>query len=418
MGITWHEHFAERARPASSSDLGHLLGFGSRTDLISLAGGFPAPELFPVELFQEALNAVMTSDGQAALQYGPTEGYLPLRAFLAERMGRFGISAEPEEVLITSGSQQGLDLVARLFVDPGSIVAVEDPSYVGGLEAFGSYQARYATVPIDEEGMQVDWLAELLPQLEPAPRLIYVLPNFQNPSGGTLSLARRKRLLELSYRHSLPIVEDDPYGELRYEGEHLPSLKSLDTEGIVINLGTFSKILSPGVRLGWVVAPREVIRQLVRAKQAADLHTASLVQRAAYEVCRTGFLDRHVETIKPAYRERRDVMAQALAGVLPSGSSLSRPQGGLFLWAGLPAGIDAAALLVDAVREGVAYVPGVAFHPHHDRTNTLRLNFSGVDPALIEEAVARLGRGLARHLRPAEELRADDLSPGLATQAA
>lgn len=393
MGVHWQGLYAERVRFAQGSALRDLLRFGSMPDLISLAGGFPAPELFPVDAFRDAMEAVLASEAGAALQYGPTEGYMPLRGFLAERMSRFGVAAGPEEVLVTSGSQQGLDLVARLLVDPGSLVVVEDPSYVGGLAAFGGCQAGYLVVPMDGEGMQVELLEELLERGGPKPRLIYALPNFQNPGGSTLSLGRRHRLLELSYRHGIAILEDDPYGELRYEGEPLPSLKSLDTEGNVIYLGSFSKILSPGVRLGWVVASREVIERLAGIKQGMDLNTNSLAQHVVYRVCRKGLLEKHVEEAKPVYRERRDVMLRALAKQLPEGARWSRPEGGLFVWVQLPQGLDTNAMLVEAVqKEKVAYVPGIAFHPRGDRTNTVRLNFSAVSVPMIREGVRRLGR--------------------------
>ena len=392
MGVQWQSLYAERVRHARGSALRDLLRAGSIPDVISLAGGFPDPELFPVDAFRHATESVLVSEAGAALQYGPTEGYLPLRSFLAERMSRFGVAASLEEVLITSGSQQGLDLVSRLLVDPGSVVVVEDPSYVGGLLSFASCQAQYLAIPVDAEGMQVDLLEDLLARSGPKPKLIYALPNFQNPAGGTLSLPRRHKLLELSYRHGIPILEDDPYGELRYDGEHLPSLKSLDTEGNVIYLGSFSKILSPGVRLGWVVAPRDVVDQLADMKQAVDLNTNSLAQHVVHRVCLTGLLERHIEAVKPVYRERRDVMLHALAKYLPAGSSWSRPQGGLFIWTRLPEQMDAAAMLVDATGERVSYVPGACFHPHGDCTNTLRLNFSAVPPPMIREGVRRLGR--------------------------
>ncbi|MCL4368528.1 MAG: PLP-dependent aminotransferase family protein [Actinobacteria bacterium] len=392
MGLDWQGLYAERYRVSQESPLGDLLRYSSMPDLISLAGGYPASELFPVKAFRDAFDAVLATDAGAALQYGPAEGYLPLREFLAERMSRFGISASPEEVLITHGSQQGIDLVARLFVDPGSLVAVEDPSYVGGLQAFDGYEARYLVIPTDEEGMQVDRLEEAMARGDRHPRLIYELPNFQNPSGATLSLERRHRLLELSYRYGIPILEDDPYGELRYEGEDLPSLKSMDGEGNVIYLGTFSKILVPGLRLGWVVAPAEVIHRLLRGKEAADLHTNSLAQRAAYEVCRNGLLDRHVGKMKPVYRRRRDTMLRSLRKHLPEGARWSRPEGGLFLWVQLPGGVDTAAMLADAVREKVAYVPGSAFNPRREKTSAMRLNFSSRTPSEIEEGIRRLGR--------------------------
>lgn len=392
MAVHWQNLYTESARLVGGSPLRDVLRFGSDPDFISLAGGFPAPELFPVDAFREAAEAALGSDAATALQYGPTEGYMPLRSFLAERLSRSGIAASAEEVLITNGSQQGLDLAARLLVEPGSLVVVEDPSYVGGLAAFGNYQAGYLVVSMDDDGMQVDVLAELLQREGPKPKLIYALPNFQNPGGSTLSLTRRHQLLDLSYRHGIPILEDDPYGELRYEGEPIPSLKSLDVEGSVIYLGTFSKILSPGVRLGWMVASREVIERLAAIKQGVDLNTNSLAQHVVYQVCRKGLLEGHVERAKPVYRERRDVMLRALAKQLPEGSSWSRPEGGLFIWAQLPPDIDTHAMLAEAVREKVAYVPGVAFHPRGDRTNTVRLNFSAVSVPMIREGVRRLGR--------------------------
>ncbi len=399
MALDWQGLFAERFRVSRESPIRDLLRFSSMPDLISLAGGYPAPELFPVDAFREAFDAVLANDARAALQYGPAEGYLPLREFLVDRMALSGVKAVPEELLITNGSQQGLDLLARLFVDPGSTVVVENPSYVGGLQAFNSYQARYAVIPTDDEGMQVERLEALLAEGRLRPRLIYVLPNFQNPSGVTLSLERRQRLLELSYRHGIPILEDDPYGELRYEGKRLPSLKSMDTEGHVIYLGTFSKILVPGLRLGWAVAPREVIQLMVKGKEASDLHTSYLAQRATCEVCRRGLLDGHIARMKSVYRRRRDTMLRALEKHLPDGAGWSHPQGGLFLWVRLPEGVDTKAMLAEAVGEKVAYVPGSAFNPHGQPTSTMRLNFSSSTPSQIEEGVRRLGLVAGRWCR-------------------
>jgi 2-aminoadipate transaminase len=391
MALEWRGLYAKRFRTDQESPLRDLLRFSSMPGLISLAGGFPAAELFPVDELHEAFDAVMSSEPSSALQYGTAEGYLPLRGFLAERLSRFGVRATPEELLIVNGSQQGLDLLARLFVDPGSTVVVEDPSYVGGLQAFAACEARYLIVPADDEGMQVERLEELLKGTATMPRLIYVLPNFQNPCGATLSLARRRALLELSHRHGIPIVEDDPYGELRFEGEPLPSLKSMDEEGTVIQLGTFSKILVPGLRLGWVVAEREVIQKLVNGKQSADLNSSALAQRVAWEACRRGALERQIERVKPVYRERRDVMLKAVAKQLPAGSCWSRPEGGLFLWATLPDGVDTGAMLAEAVTEKVAYVPGSAFDPLGRATSNMRLNFSSAAPDQIEEGIARIG---------------------------
>ncbi|MHB0869013.1 MAG: aminotransferase-like domain-containing protein [Chloroflexota bacterium] len=396
MALDWQGLYAERFRASRESPLRDLLRFSGMPDLISLAGGYPAAELFPVDAFREAFDVALADDARSTLQYGLSEGYLPLRGFLADRMSQFGVAASPEELLITNGSQQGLDLLARLFVDPGSTVVVENPSYVGGLEAFNGYQARYLVVPTDEEGMQVDRLEEALAAGKVRPRLIYALPNFQNPSGATLSLARRRRLLELSYRYGIPILEDDPYGELRYEGKALPSLKSMDSEGHVIYLGTFSKILVPGLRLGWVLASSEVVQRLVEGKQASDLCTSYVAQRATYEVCRMEILDRHIGRMRQVYRRRRDTMLRALARELPASAGWSRPRGGLFLWVTLPEEVNTGAMLDDAVREKVAYVPGSAFNPHGQPTSSLRLNFSSASPSQIEEGIRRLGRVACR----------------------
>jgi 2-aminoadipate transaminase len=401
MTLNWPDYYAERIRTDSGPTLGSLLGLDP--DTISLAGGLPAPEFFPLEAIKDAVASVLDSDAHGALQYGPTPGYYPLREFLAERMSNMGVKASPEQVMITTGSQQGLDLVGRLLIDPGSTVVVEDPSYAGGLQAFDSCQARYLAVPIDDDGMRVELLEERLAGAGSRPRFIYALPNFQNPSGVTLSLERRRQLLDLAYRHRIPVVEDDPYGELRYDGEPLPSIKSMDAGGSVIYLGTFSKILAPGLRLGWIVAEEGVIEQLVKLKQGVDLHTDSLSQRIAYLVSRDGWLERQIQTVKPVYRERRDAMLRALERYLPPGSSWTRPQGGLFVWASLPEGIDTGATLPDALAAKVAYVPGVAFHPHKDRNNGMRLNFSYPTPERIDEGIRRLGEVVARHL-PAEEM--------------
>lgn len=402
MGVNWEGLYSDSARAAQGSPLRDLLRYGASPDVISLAGGFPAPELFPVDAFRAAAEAALTEDPGAALQYSLAEGYPPLRAFVADRLTRQGIRVSPEEVLMTNGSQQGLELVARLLVTQGCEVVSEDPSYVGGLSVFGCHHADYRVVSVDADGMQVDLLEELLRSDGPKPKLIYALPNFQNPTGNTLSLSRRHKLLELSYRHGIPILEDDAYGELRFEGEHIPSLKSMDSEGAVIYMGSFSKILSPGVRLGWLVAKEEVIHHLLGLKLAMDLSGNSLTQHIVYRVCSTGMLEGHIEGVKPFYRERRDAMLRGLEKHLPEGATWSRPKGGLFVWVRLPEGIDAQAMLADALREKVAYVPGIAFHPLRDCSNTMRLNFSGVPVPKIREGVRRLGRVVKRWSEAAE----------------
>jgi 2-aminoadipate transaminase len=341
------------------------------------------------------------------LQYSTTEGYRPLRDMIARHMVRYGIAVEPENILITSGSQQALDLIGKIFINPGDRLLVEKPTYVGALQAWNAYQAEYITLALDDEGLQTDGLEDAL---RAGAKFIYVLPNFHNPAGVTLALERRQRLVELADRYGVPLIEDDPYGQLRYEGEHLPPLVVLDGRlrtreevpysGNVLYLSTFSKTLAPGLRLGWVVAPAAVIQRLVHAKQGVDLHTSTLAQMIAYEVARGGFLDRHVRFIRTVYRERRDAMFAALRKYFPASAHWTTPQGGLFLWVTLPECLDATVLLQAAIAENVAFVPGVSFFADGSGHHTFRLNFSNATPARIEEGIRRLGSVLERALAP------------------
>jgi 2-aminoadipate transaminase len=346
----------------------------------------------------DAAARVLAEHGSQALQYGTTEGYRPLREMLAHNMARYGLNITADNILITSGSQQALDLLGKVFINPGDRILVEAPTYLGALQAWNSYGAEYVPVTTDEDGMDT---ASLEAALRSGPKFIYALPNFQNPTGVTLSLERRTRLVELADHYGVPIVEDDPYGQLRYEGEHLTPLAVLDGRrshvdghcysGNVIYLSTLSKTLAPGLRLGWVVAAPEVITRLAQAKQGTDLHTATFTQMVAYEVARDGFLDRHIRLIRSVYSERRDVMLAALEAEFPEGVRWTRPQGGLFLWVTLPSQLDAAALLKEALAQKVAFVPGAPFFPNGGGHNTFRLNFSNATPERIREGIARLG---------------------------
>jgi 2-aminoadipate transaminase len=404
-----------------SSIIRELLRLTEKPDIISFAGGLPAPEVFPVKEFEAATQQVLAEYGSRALQYGTTEGYGPLREYIVQRMSRYGIEAEPENVLITSGSQQALDLIGKILINPGDLILTEQPTYVGAIQAWRAYQAEFATVPIDDEGLRTDLLEEALCA---GPKFMYILPNFQNPAGVTLSLKRRMKLLEIADRYGIPIIEDDPYGQLRYEGDHLPSLVALDAQklngrgvsgngmgffrGNVIYLSTFSKTLAPGLRLGWVVAPKEVIKRCVMGKQGMDLHTSTFVQMVAYEVIKDGFLDEHVRHIRRVYRERRDVMLAAMERYFPPEVHWTIPAGGLFLWITLPESLNTTLLLEKAVENKVAYVPGSAFDPAGDSLNTARLNFSNARPENIELGIKRLGQvfetaiqqGLAREASP------------------
>ncbi|HEX6739996.1 MAG TPA: PLP-dependent aminotransferase family protein, partial [Vicinamibacteria bacterium] len=358
--LAWTDRFAQRTAGVTSSAIRELLKLTERPDIISFAGGLPAPEAFPLVAVEAACRQVLEGHGAEALQYGATEGYLPLRQLLVRHMVRYGIEATPDNVLITSGSQQALDLVGKLLINPGDHVATEQPTYLGALQAFRAYQAQYLPVSVDGDGMDVTRLEQAL---RGGPKFLYALPNFQNPSGVTLSLARRQRVVELAAHYGVPIVEDDPYGQLRYEGEHLPPLVKLDaerrggaTDGGVIYLGTLSKILGPGLRIGWVVAPADVIRKLVQLKQGADLHTSTFAQMVAYETARGGFLDAHVRHVRKVYGRRRDIMLRALEAHFPPQVRWTRPQGGLFLWVTLPPELDSACLLGRALEQKVAFV--------------------------------------------------------------
>jgi 2-aminoadipate transaminase len=406
METPWEYRYAHRVKTMKSSAIRELLKLTELPDIISFAGGLPAPEVFPVKEFQEACNQVLSTHGTQALQYSTTEGHTPLRELIAKRSASDGLQVTTENILITSGSQQALDFVGRLFINPGDYVVVEAPTYLGALQAFNTFGAQYVSVRADEHGMIMD---ELEAALRVGPKFIYILPNFQNPSGSTLSLERRQKLVELADKYGVPIVEDDPYGKLRYEGEHLPSVAVLDSRyrkeqsgeynGNVIYLSTFSKLLAPGLRLAWMVAPPQVIRKFVMTKQAADLHTSSFNQYVAYEVAKSGFLDEHVKVIRSVYKERRDAMVEMMEEVFPPEFKWTKPEGGMFFWGALPENVDTAEVLKAAVERKVAFVPGEAFHPNGGGTNTMRLNFSFSTPETIREGIARLGVTLKEALK-------------------
>ncbi len=410
MHTLWEHRFAQRTERMSGSAIRELLKLTESPDVISFAGGLPAPEIFPKEEFLAATERVLNAEnGALALQYSTTEGYRPLREMIARHASRYGINVNGDNVMITSGSQQALDLLGKIFINRGDRILVEAPTYLGALQAWNAYGAEYVTVPMDEHGMDTD---ELEKALRTGPKFIYALPNFQNPSGVTLTLERRQRLVELAEKYGVPIVEDDPYGQLRYEGEHLPSLVTLDAQlidhcdlcytGNVIYLSTFSKILAPGLRVAWVVAPPNVIRKLVLAKQGADLQTATLSQMVIHEIARGGFIDRHIKTIREVYGARRDAMLSAMQEHFPRSVKWTKPEGGLFLWGILPEGVNAKHVLEAAVQEKVAFVPGAPFYPNGRGENTMRLNFSNMPIVKIHDGIARLGRVLEREVGEAE----------------
>jgi 2-aminoadipate transaminase len=391
--------FSERAGEMKSSAIREILKITEKPDVISFAGGLPAPELFPIEALTKACDKVLHEHGPQSLQYSLTKGILPLRQLLAEILSQKGTRVTEENVLITGGSQQGLDLTGRVFLNEGDVVIGESPTYLGAIQAFNAYRPRWVTVDMDGEGILVDQVERKI--REHKPRLIYVVSNFQNPTGITLSLKRRKQLVEVVQRYGVPIIDDNPYGELRYVGEHLPSLRSLGGE-MVIELGTFSKIVSPGLRVAWVIASTEVIAMYERMKQGVDLHTNTFAQYVLCQYIKDGNLQPHIEEIKAAYSERRRVMVEALSEHFPEDVKWYEPDGGLFLWVELPAGSSATAILDKAVEQKVAYVPGKPFYPHEDRDNTLRLNFSNASLDMIREGMRRLGEVLKENVKKAE----------------
>jgi 2-aminoadipate transaminase len=393
----WEGSLAKRTERMQSSVIRELLKFATLPDMISFAGGLPAPVAFPVRDFRDACCWVLDHDAEHALQYGPTEGYPPLKDYLIEAMAKYEIPAVHDNILFTNGSQQALDFIGRVFIDEGDKIITGRPTYLGAIQAWDVYGPQYVTVPLDDDGMRMDKLEEAL-EANPDVKFIYVLPNFHNPAGTTLPRDRRLRLVELAAKHRVFIVEDDPYGELRYEGEDITPIFAMHKEN-TIYLSTFSKTLSPGLRLGWIVAPERIMKRFIQAKQGADLHTSSLVQYLAYDICQRGLLRAHVKRIRKIYRERRDTMLRAMEEHFPPGVTWTRPQGGLFLWARLPDGVDTEELLKAAVEEKVAFVPGRAFYPGGDGGRCcMRLNFSYCEPEIIEEGINRLGRAIKRKL--------------------
>jgi 2-aminoadipate transaminase len=397
--MPWDACFARRTELTTRSPIRELLKFTIQPEVISFAGGLPAPELFPVERMRQATDTVLAQHGPEALQYGTTEGLPELRSFLAERLSSATLRVKPENILIVTGSQQALDLLARVFVNEHDRVILENPTYLGMLQTLRPYDPTYLPVTTDEDGMRIEAIPALLRQ---HPSLLYVVPTFQNPQGTTLSKERRLELIHMLESHPVPLVEDNPYSELRYAGESEPSLLELDAQslgirelgGRVIYLGTFSKILSPGLRVGWVAAPLPVIDKLVEAKQSTDLHTSTLVQYIIHEVVRDGFLESHIAQLRAAYRERRDAMLSAMAQYFPQEVTWSHPAGGLFLMVYLPQYLDAEELLQEALAYKVAFVPGLDFHVGNSGHNTFRLNFSHERPPVIEEGISRLGHVL------------------------
>ena len=396
--------YAKRMDLFKKSELGEILKLIEEPDIISFAGGLPASELFPVEEMKKVSVKVLDENGEEALQYSGSQGYLPLRNHIAKRMNEKGkTNVKAEDILVTSGSQQALDFAGNVFLDEGDIVLCESPSYLGALNAFKGYKPEIMEVPTDKEGMITEELEKMLKENAKV-KFIYVIPDFQNPTGITWSLDRRKKFMEVVNKYEIPVIEDNPYGELRYEGEFLPALKSFDTKGLVIYLGTFSKIFCPGYRLGWTCAYKDILQKFITCKENSDLQTSTIGQRELSKYIDDYDLDEHVEKIKSTYKKRRDLMLDCMEKEFPEGVSFTHPHGGLFTWVKLPEKLNAQDLMKKCVENKVAYVPGGFFFPEGNKENYFRLNYSSSKEEKIVEGIKRLGDVLKEALNETAEV--------------
>ncbi|WP_026895384.1 PLP-dependent aminotransferase family protein [Clostridiisalibacter paucivorans] len=382
-------NYAKRMDNIKASEIRELLKLTQQPEIISFAGGLPAPELFPVKQMAEVSKQVLEEVGSSALQYGPTEGYGPFREQIVKRMKKGQIETSKENILVTSGSQQGLDLTGMIFLNPGDVVLCESPSYLGALNAFKAYQPKFKEVSTDDDGMVMEDLEKILEETENV-KFVYVIPDFQNPSGRTWSIERRKKLVELANKYNIAIIEDNPYGELRFEGEIPPAVKHYDTEGRVAYLGTFSKTFAPGMRLGWICAEGEFLQKYIFVKQGTDLQTSTVSQMQLAKYLEKYDLDEHIEKIKVVYKKRRDLMLNTMKSEFPEGVKFTYPEGGLFTWVILPEHINAKDLAKLAIEKKVAFVPGGSFFPNGGNENTLRLNYSNMDEERIVLGIKRL----------------------------
>lgn len=395
--------FAKRMDGLKGSEIRELLKLTENPEVISFAGGLPAPELFPVDEMKTISKVVLEESGRQALQYATTEGYTPLREHIADRMNsKSKTNITHNDILITNGSQQGLDFSGKVFLDEGDVVLCESPSYLGALNAFKAYSPKFIEVPTDNNGMIMDELEKILETTDRV-KMIYVIPDFQNPTGRTWPLERRERFMEIINKYEIPVVEDNPYGELRFEGESLPSLKSMDRKGLVIYLGSFSKIFCPGYRIGWLCASPEILSKYIFVKQGADLQASSISQREVSKFMDIYDLDAHVEKIKTVYRKRRDLMLQTMKEELPEGLEFTHPEGGLFTWVELPKHLNSKEIMQKCLESNVAYVPGGSFFPNGGKENCFRLNYSNMPEERIVEGIKRLGTVLKEFMEEKAE---------------
>lgn len=391
--VNWQDMFSERAREMKASDIREAFKLTESPDIISFAGGFPSPEYFPVEEIKAITEEIMVTAPGAALQYGPTDGIGELRRQVAGMMTEEGMPVGPDQVLLTSGSQQGLDLIGKILLDPGDVILVEKPGYIGGLGALAAYQPVMEGIPLDEGGLRLDIMARRLEELSRQgihPKLLYIVATFHNPTGVTMGLERRKELLALAEKYGFLIVEDNPYGEIYFDGKPTATLKSMDTTGQVIYLGSFSKIFLPGLRVGWMAGELPLMQKMTVAKQSMDLCGSTLSQKMVSVAIDRGFFPRHTPLLRRVYREKRDAMLASLVKYAPEGVTWTHPQGGFFVWVTLPEGMDAKLMLTEAVQEKVAYVSGQGFFIDGSGRNTIRLAYSQNSCPVIEEGIRRL----------------------------
>ena len=390
---------ARRMSEIRASEIREILKVTERPEVISFAGGLPAPELFPIDEIKNVDRMVLEEDGQKALQYTTTEGYAPLRKWIAERMNkRLGTSFDSDNILVTHGSQQALDLSGKVFLDEGDTVLCESPTYLAAISAFRAYGCKFDEIPTDANGMIMSELERRI-QSHPNTKLIYVIPDFQNPTGRTWNRERRVQLADISAKYEIAVVEDNPYGELRFEGEFLPSVKSFDKLGNVLCTGTFSKIFCPGYRIGWIAGDKEIIRKYVLVKQGVDLQCNTIAQMEIARCLQLYDIDKHIEKIRKTYRLRRDIAVNTMSSVFPKNVTFTKPQGGLFSWVELPPQINARDVLEKCLEVNVAFVPGGSFFPNGGKENTFRINFSNMPEDKIVEGLNRIGKILSETLR-------------------
>ena len=389
--------FAKRMSYIKASEIREILKVTEKEDVISFAGGLPAPELFPIKEIDEISQIVLKESGTKALQYTTTEGFKPLREWIANRMNTcLGTSFDEDNILITHGSQQGLDLSGKVFLDEGDIVLCESPTYLAAISAFKSYECGFIEIPTDENGMNMDILEDVLSNTKNI-KLIYVIPTFQNPTGKTWSLERRKKLAELSAKYKVAVIEDNPYGELRFEGEPLPSVKSYDTMGNILCTGSFSKIFCPGYRIGWIAGDKEIIRKYVLVKQGTDLQCNTMAQMTIAEYLKRYDIDKHIGKIVEVYKKRRDVAIECIERYFPDNIKFTRPEGGLFTWVELPEKMSAREILNKCLERKIAFVPGGSFFPCKSKENTFRINYSNMPEDKIEKGLRIIGEIIKDH---------------------